>query len=119
MNVSDLLSAIKTSEGSLESLDSWLKFWIGLVVVGVVVEVLVVLVEYFHAYRAFRKAIISSPEKPSSWMLVWNLLGASFVAVGVAGELAIHVRAGKIESDLKGFNRALVVLSIRDAGEAK
>ena len=119
MNVSELLSAIRTSEGSLEALDWWLKLWILLVVIGVGVEVVVVLVEHSHEYSAFRKAVISSPGKPSGWMLFWNLLGAGLVAVGVAGELAVHVRAGKIESDLKGFNRALVELSIRDAGEAK
>src|ERR1035437_8945710 len=52
MDASALERAIKVLEIRSDSLDSWLKFWIVLVVVGVVVEVFVVIKEHSHAVTA-------------------------------------------------------------------
>jgi hypothetical protein len=106
-----LITKLKSLEASWASLDSWLKFWIFLVVVGVVVELVVILIEYSRELHEFRRGIMQPPDKPSTWLLVFGLLGAGFVAVGVAGEFAIHIRAGKVESDMRDVTFALVAIT--------
>src|SRR4051812_26063893 len=105
-----LESAIRALESRSESLESWLKFWIFLVVVGVVLEVFVVIAEYRHALKDFRRSIIHSPDKPSGWLFFLGVLGAGLVAIGVSGELAIDFKSRDVETKLRNKNRELVGL---------
>jgi H+/Cl- antiporter ClcA len=96
-----LENKLKSLEMSWGSLDRWLKFWILLVVIGVAVELVVILVEYFRELHDFRRGIIHAPDRPSAWLLVFALLGAGLVALGVAGEFFIHIKAGRIETEMR------------------
>ena len=106
-----LINKLKSLEASWASLDSWLKFWIFLVVVGVVVELVVVLIEYSRELHEFRRGVIRPPDKPSTWLLIFGLLGAGFVAIGVAGEFGIQIKAGKVETDMRDATFALVAIA--------
>lgn len=118
MDISALESRLKSLEASWSSLDSWLNFWTALVVVGVVMEIAIVLTEYQKELHEYRRGTISSPGKPNIAKFALELLGAGLVAIGVAGEFAIHTRAGKIESDMRDATRQLVALVEGDAAKA-
>lgn len=105
-------------ESRWSSLDSWLKFWILLVVIGVVVEVVVVLVEHFHARREFLRGTIRTPDRPNISLLVFSLLGGGLVAIGVAGEFGIQLKASKVESDMRNATGSLVAIVNQKAVEA-
>src|ERR1035438_9258941 len=100
MDESALLARLSNLESSWSSLDSWLKFWIALVVVGVAMEVVVVIIEYRHERHTFNQGIIRPPDKPSRWLFAFGLLGAGLVAIGVAGEFGTHIKAGRVEADM-------------------
>lgn len=110
MDASALESAIKALEIRSDSLDSWLTFWVTLVVIGVVVEVGVVIKEYFHARSEYRRGTIRSPDKPSLWDLSWGLAGGVLVALGVAGELGIDSKSAVVRNALRDANGELVGL---------
>jgi hypothetical protein len=119
MDSSALFARLNNLENSWSSLDSWLKFWIALVVIGVAIELVVVVKEYRDDKHEWGRGIIRPPDRPSRWLLFWNFLGAGLVAIGVAGEFAIHLKAGKVETDMRDTTRQLVAIVDKDAGEAK
>lgn len=84
MDPSTLLARLNNLENSWSSLDAWLKFWIVLVVIGVAIELVVVVKEYRDDRHEWLRGIVRPPDRPSRWLLSWNLLGAGFVAIGVA-----------------------------------
>ena len=116
-------SALKTLLDNLEisraSLHGWLHFWTFLVVVGVALEVVFVVWEYVRELHDFRRGEVHPPERPSLFLLVLGLLGAGLVAVGVAGELYIDVKASKVETDIRNANELRVSLLSKEAGDAK
>jgi hypothetical protein len=118
MDTSTLASALDNLEKSSSSLDGWLNFWTILVVVGVAVELVVLLSEYTHDWSEFKRGTIHSPERPSVLIFGLGFLGAGMVAIGVAGEFRVHVKAGKIESDMRSASRELVALADREAKDA-
>jgi hypothetical protein len=119
MDSSTLFARLNNLESSWSSYDSWLKFWIALVVVGVAIELVVVVKEYRDDRHEWSRGIIRPPDRPSGWLLFWNLLGAGFVAIGVAGEFAIHLKAGKVETDIRSVTRELVAISEDHASTAE
>jgi hypothetical protein len=118
MDPSTLLARLNNLENSWSSLDAWLKFWIVLVVIGVAIELVVVVKEYRDDRHEWLRGIVRPPDRPSRWLLFWNLLGAGFVAIGVAGEFAIHLNAGKIETDIRSVTRELVAIANKEGKEA-
>jgi hypothetical protein len=118
MDALALASALDNLEKSWSALDAWLKFWIALVVVGVTIEIFVVIIEYAHDLRDFRRATIHSPGRPSRSKFFFEMLGAALVAIGVAGEFGIHIQAGKIETDMRDKTRQLVAIADAEAGGA-
>lgn len=78
--------------------------------IGVAMEVVVIVIEYRHELHAFNRGIIRPPDKPIRWLFGVGLLGAGLVAIGVAGEFGAHIKAGKIESDMRIANRQLVAI---------
>jgi hypothetical protein len=113
-----LTNKLKSLEMSWGSLDRWLKFWILLVVVGVAVELIVILVEYFHELHDFNRGVIHPPDEPSVWLLGFALLGAGLVAIGVAGEFFIHLKAGRVETEMRNATARLVAIADERAAEA-
>jgi hypothetical protein len=118
MDASELASRLNNLENSWSVLDAWLDFWTILVVVGVLIELIVVISEYQHDWRDFKRGVIHSPEQPALWIFILGLLGAALVGCGVAGEFFVHVKAGKLESDMRSTSRELVGIAQRDAGDA-
>jgi hypothetical protein len=118
MDESALLNQLKTLESGWGSLDHWLNFWVALVVIGVAMEVVVIVIEYRHELHAFNRGIILPQDRPSRWLFGFGLLGAGLVAIGVAGEFWIHIKAGKLESEMREANRQLVALVNRRAADA-
>ncbi|HUS10753.1 MAG TPA: hypothetical protein VMZ30_09830 [Pyrinomonadaceae bacterium] len=112
MDASSLEKEIANLEASSESLEAWLALWITLVVLGLVVEVAVVLTEFFH---------VSSYDagKRNGWKLFQNLLGPILITIGVAGELGIHVKAGHINTSLRNASRSVSALLNKEAGYAR
>jgi hypothetical protein len=118
MDSSALFAKLNNLENSWSSLDAWLKFWIVLVVIGVSIELIVVVKEYRDDRNEWARGIIRPPDRPSRWLLFWSLLGAGLVAIGVAGELAIHLKAGKVETDIRSVTRQLVAVANAEASKA-
>jgi hypothetical protein len=118
MDASALASALDNLEKLSSSLDWWLDFWTVLVVIGVAMELAVLIAEYTHEWRDFKRGIIHSPEKPSLLVFGLGLLGVGLVAIGVAGEFRVHVKAGKIETDIRSTSRQLVSLADGKAASA-
>ena len=112
-----LINRLTNLESSWKTLDLWLKFWILLVVIGVATEIVVILYEYFRDLRDFSRGIIHSPDKPSIRLLVFALTGAGLVAIGVAGEFFIHIKAGRVETDMRDITGHLVALANERASE--
>ena len=118
MDASALARELDNLGKSWSSLEWWLDFWTVLVVVGVVVELFVIIVEYIHDWRDFKRGTIHSPEKPTLLIFGLGFLGAVLVAIGVAGEFQIHTKAGKIETDMRDTTRKLVSIVEGEAGKA-
>ena len=118
MDTSALEKAISSLENSSESLDSWLKFWTVLTVIGVAIAIIVILKEYRTAYKAWLRGSIRSPEKPTVRMLIIQLIGPVLVTVGVVGELWISILSAKINTGLRNNNNILVGLIHKQAGNA-
>src|SRR5438105_9154650 len=118
MDASALERAIKALEIRSDSLDSWLTLCVTFVVIGVVVEVAVVIMEYYHAGNEYRRGTIRSPAKPSIPDLFWGLLRGVLVAIGVAGELGVNFKAGGVNNELRNANGKLVALLNAETAKA-
>jgi hypothetical protein len=90
-----------------------------MVVVGVAVELAVLLMEYRHEWKDFKRGVIHSPEKPSRLVYGLGFFGVALVTAGVAGEFRIHVKAGKIESDMRSDVRQLAAIAHERAASAE
>jgi hypothetical protein len=119
MDASALARALDNFEKSWSSLDWWLDFWTILVVVGVAVELAVLITEYIHDWRDFRRATIHSPDRPKLVVFSLGFIGAGLVAIGVAGEFRVHIKAGKIETGIRDTTRQLVAIAETEAGDAR
>jgi len=109
MDASALAKLLDTLETSWAALDLWLNVFTFMVVVGVAIELFVLIIEYRHDWRDFARGVIHSPGKPSLVVFGVGFIGAALVALGVAGELRIHVKAGRIETDMRDVTKQLVV----------
>jgi hypothetical protein len=109
-SIAALRSSIRALEGFSDSLEPWLYFWVTLVVFGVVFEVGFVLWEHREGIREHRRGTISSPQKPSGWRLLFELFGAVLVALGVAGELGVDIKSGRIQTSLRARSGELTEL---------
>jgi hypothetical protein len=118
MNASALARELDNLEKSWSASDSLLNLWTLLVVVGVTLEIFVIAAEYWHEWKEFKRSTIHTPEKPSLMLFGLGMLGAGLVAVGVAGEFRIHIKAGVTESQIRDKTRQLVAIVEGDAGKA-
>jgi len=110
MDESALLSSLQSLEASWSSLEFWLGVCATLVVLGVIIEVFVVIRDWRQDWREFRRGTIHSPDKPSVSTVVWGLFGSALVAIGVFGELLVGIKAGKVETQMRGTTDRLVAV---------
>ena len=113
-----LSNKLKSLESAWASIDCWLNFWTVVVVIGVAVELGVIFIEYRHAMLEFRRGVIRPPDKPSALLLFLGLLGAGLVAGGVAGEFWQHLKAGRVETEMRNATGSLVAIVNGKASEA-
>jgi hypothetical protein len=99
--------SIKAIESRSDSLESWLYFWVLLVVVGVAIEAILGILEYREGLEEFHRGTIRSPERPHRLKFGFELFAAALVVIGVAGELLIDLRVGKLQTELRAKNEAL------------
>jgi hypothetical protein len=99
--------AVRSLESCSASLNESLSWYIWIVVIGVVFEIVPILVEYVEDRKKWKQGIIRSPEKPTVPHLVIHLCGAVLVAIGVGGELWLHTESGKTDQGLVAANAAL------------
>ena len=87
-------------------------------VIGVAVELVVIVVEHRHAMHDFRRGVVHPPDRPSRWLLAFGLLGAGLVAIGVAGEFSVHMKAGRVETETRDATEKLVSIAEERAADA-
>jgi hypothetical protein len=119
MDVLALSNALNNLDQSWSALDWWSNFWTFLVVLGVLVELLVLSREYWDDLFDFWTGIIVPPHKPSTSLFLLGLLGAGLVAIGVAGEFWIHIKAGKVETEMRDLTKKLVAAASDRASNAE
>jgi len=123
MDESALRTLIATLDKQSVPLHWWLHFWTWMVIIGCAGEMYFVL----HAYLDERKlwfnarttGFVAPPEKPSWMVLILELLSVAAVVIGIAGELNIDFKAGRLESQLRDANSQLVFLLGKEAGDAE
>src|SRR5579864_7161922 len=118
MDESALRILLANLEGSQSSLHGWLEFWTVLVVIGVVLEVVFVIWDYFEHLQDFRRGTIHSPGRPNLLLSVLGLLGATLVAVGVSGELYEETKIEHVETQIRTANDELYLFLSKEAGYA-
>jgi hypothetical protein len=113
-----LANKIASLEVDATATDVWLNVSTCAVVVGVVFELLVLVTEYRRELKDFKRGVIHSPEKPTLRRYFVEGFGAALVALGVAGELFFHLKAGRIETRLRNTNHQLVATIQGEASNA-
>jgi hypothetical protein len=105
--------------------ERWLPAFAFWVFVGVGIEIVAILREYRENRAAWRRGTIRSSEKPATPKLIWELMGATLVTVGVGLEFWGGAAIAKINGDLRSLNAKLrhdsgelVALVTQQAGEA-
>jgi len=88
-------------EASRPLVEFWLTFCTWAVVAGVVLEVPVVLLEYWEELSDFWRGTIHTPEKPSLLLFVVGVFATSLVAAGVTGELKFQSKLGVLETQIE------------------
>jgi hypothetical protein len=118
-----LRTLLKSLEASRSSLHVLLHCFTWAVVVGLGLDLIVIIKEFWDDWKEFRygqvhPCEIHLPKRPSVGLLVVGLLGTALIVVGVAGELYVDVQAGKIETQIREANDNLLGLIIQEAGDA-
>jgi hypothetical protein len=98
MDVSTLKSTIEDLESHSDSLESWLLFWIVCGLLGVALEAIVVLKEHLR---------LGGDDK---WKIGLVLVGIVLTFIGVVGQLGVQVKAGRVNTDLRNANKAVIGL---------
>jgi hypothetical protein len=114
----NLLSRLESLDGLRSQLHSSLRFWEWVVVAGVCVEFVVLVWEYWHDLRDFRRGGIWPPKKPSPALLLLGLLGVGMVAVGIGKELSTDSLIERVETEIRAANSLLFGIVKQSAEEA-
>lgn len=119
MNESALRTVLDNLDASRLSLHGLLHVFTFLVVLGLGFDLFVIIKEFRDDLKKFRQGVIQPPERPSALLLVLALFGTALIVLGVAGELYVDVKAGKVETDIRAANDELLGLISQEAGTAK
>jgi hypothetical protein len=123
MNELALRTLLNSLEASRSSLHGCLHIFTWFVVVGLAFDLFVIIKDFCDDWAEFRYGKIHPyenhlPKRPSVSLLILALLGTALIVIGVAGELYVDVRAGKIETQIREANDNLLGLIIQEAGDA-
>lgn len=115
-------SALRALIANLDASGSLLHWWLNVstffVVVGVVLELVFVVVEYREELHQFKRGVIRPPDRPSRLLFVSGLLGAVLVALGVSGELYAGAKIEQLETRIRKANDDLYLILSKEAGDA-
>lgn len=118
MDESSLRARLNQLEGVRSSLHSWFRFWDWVVVVGVALEFIGLVTEYWGDWQAFRRATIRSPEEPRTWLFIVGICGIAMVAGGITRELGINSQIESVETQIRGANEQLFGIVSRESERA-
>lgn len=123
MDESALRTLLNSFEASRSSLHGLLHVFTWFVVVGLGFDLFVIVKEFRDDWKEFRYGQIHPydihlPKRPGISSVVLGLLGTALIVFGVAGELYVDVKAGKIETQIRKANDNLLSLIILEAGDA-
>lgn len=118
MNELAFRSQLNNLEALRSSLHSSLRFWEWMVVVGLVIDLVVIVKEYWDELADFRRGKMHPPERPGTLLLLLGLLGTGLIAVGIARELAIDSRIEGVETETRQVNGQLFGIVSHEAQEA-
>lgn len=118
MDESSLRAQLARLEASRSSLHSSFRRWEWIVVAGIVLELLVLIKEYWDGWRAYHRATIRLPEKPSTLLFGLGVLGVTMVAGGISKELGIDSQIEKVETQIRGVNEQLFGIVSKEAESA-
>lgn len=123
MDESALRSLIASLDKQGGGLHWWLHFWTWMVIIGCAGELIFVIHDHLDDRRLWYKArtngFIAFPERPSLSVLALELLSVAFVVVGIAGELNVDFKSGRLETQLRDANTKLVLLLEGKANDAE
>lgn len=124
-SIQALESSIKLLEGSSSLWETLLPWFTGLVVIGLVVDVIVVRLEQRDTWEAWSRGIMRPPDRPSTRRHLWELFASVAIFIGVAGELGVGVKIAVINGQLRSKNSELrsksdqlLALITQEAGDA-
>jgi hypothetical protein len=117
--ISVLEKSISSLESSVDSLDFWLWLSTAAVVIGVALELYFVIEKYRSDRKAWWRASIRSPEKPSAGIFISELTSIALVVLGVAGELVVGVVSANKNAELRNKTGVLVALIREKASNAE
>lgn len=118
MDESALRGQLSNLETLRSSLHSWLHFWEWIVVVGLVIDLIVIVREFWDGWQNFKRGTIRSPERPSVLLLVLGLLGSGVVVIGISRELSVDSRMEAVETTIRGVNEELFGMVSEEASKA-
>jgi hypothetical protein len=118
MDESAVLSQLSNLETLRGSLHSALRFWEWMVVLGLFIDAVVIVKEYWDNLQDFRRATIHMPERPSVLLLVLGLLGTGLIAFGISKELSIDSKIEGVETQIRKFNEQLYGIVSQEAENA-
>jgi hypothetical protein len=106
--ISALESAITALDNSSVLWDTWLlPIFTGLVVAGLIADVVVVCREHKGEMNDWRRGIVRPPDRPSTGKFRLELFATIAIFLGVAGELVAGIRIATINGELRTKNAEL------------
>lgn len=118
MDESSLRAQLARLEVSRTSLHSSFRRWEWIVVAGIVLELVVLVKEYWDGWRAYHRATIRLPEKPNTLLFGLGVLGVAMVAGGISKELGIDSQIEGVETQIRGVNEQLFGIVSKEAEAA-
>jgi hypothetical protein len=109
MDEAALKSLVESLQAQKDALDIWLNIFSGMVAVGVIAEIIFVIRGYANDLHEWQRGIARPPDRPSRIWFVLEIFGVALVSIGVAGEFAVDVRAGSLETQVRKANSDLVL----------
>jgi hypothetical protein len=126
MDESKLITLLNRLEVQRSSLHACLRHWEWIVVIGIGLEFVVLVTEYFHGWSAYWRETIRLPEKPSTFLFVTGFIGIVMVAGGIAEELSVDSQLQEVETKIRDANAQLFGIvedsaktALTESGEAQ
>jgi hypothetical protein len=125
MDESALRNQLNNLEALRSSLHSLFRFWEWMVVVGLIIDAVVILKEFWDDWEEFERdcdierGIARPPKRPSVSLLLMALLGTGLIAFGISKELGIDSQIEDIETQIRAVNGQLFGIVSQEAGDAQ